>query len=645
MKLNTEFNQISGALDSLSIESDKNHINFVKGNVSLGTPIGSFYTDYIKKIKNGIEVKYCMGIEGNAFLDVFVTRRNLQDKYVETYKFVNNEKEDMEIKDRLVGFYLPMNDSFDIPVVTLNRRCNAHVWFGGNCCYGYGLKKDASENNIGFVLTKGYIDKYGVENKSKLNNRGDFQFILNKKDFASKEEYILEFEYFAFKNEREFFEKAYNYDTFINISSKSYAYSVDEKIEITIDRFIESATINDKEIDFSNTNLGAKIILENQTAGVKKLVVKYGGYETFAYFYVYENILKEIDSRINFIINKQQVDDRDNLLYGAYTLYDYEDKEAFVEKSIEKNSGNNRFIISCLIASRLLNDTIDKEFKEKLLESLHANIRFIRNNYVDDDGNVYDFINYKIKKRVHNKNNYGLLSNLFSLMYELTKNEEYLTLSFKIIEKFYDNDWLDFIPLTMPFVRMSAFTEKANNQYNLALKNMLKNHIEYLMAKDIAIYKEFTQDRLAKISNLALNAYLILNDVKYLEFAKSVIQKLSLMNGMQPDFRLRDIGIRYNDLIKNGRNINSGELFPHCLSVLSAEVYSLLGAILDEEKYINRADNILKNNLCLFDKGKGYLAYIYADYVNDNEGKDFELISNDQDIILYYILEYFTKFN
>jgi hypothetical protein len=270
MKLIPSYNTISGCVDSISIDNDPKHLNFVGGRTGFGTPLAAFYTDSVVKTESGINVTYELYLDK---LTLKVVRRMSGDNYRETYTFINNDdKVPVKVQTDKIGIYVPFNDSVDIPSVTLNRRCHAHIWCGGNCAYIYGLRKNGEENNVGLVLTKGYIDSYGVERKNNLKDRGDFIFYLPEINIEPKQNYEIEWELFAFKDIRDFFDKANEYDPFINLQSKIFSIGLGGNITLTCDRFIDSASFGDEEIHAANTKIGAKVVLSGAIIGEKELV-------------------------------------------------------------------------------------------------------------------------------------------------------------------------------------------------------------------------------------------------------------------------------------------------------------------------------------------------------------------------------------
>lgn len=85
---------------------------------------------------------------------------------------------------------------------------------------------------------------------------------------------------------------------------------------------------------------------------------------------------------------------------------------------------------------------------------------------------------------------------------------------------------------------------------------------------------------------------------------------------------------------------NVGDTFPHYWSTLSGAAFYLYSQCTGDHSYKERAENIVRNNLCLFfEDGKASCAYIYPNKVNGVKGGFYDPYANDQDwALVYYLL-------
>ena len=83
-----------------------------------------------------------------------------------------------------------------------------------------------------------------------------------------------------------------------------------------------------------------------------------------------------------------------------------------------------------------------------------------------------------------------------------------------------------------------------------------------------------------------------------------------------------------------------GDTFPHYWSTLTGAAFYLYAQCVGDNAYKRRAENIVRNNLCLFfENGKASCAYIYPNRVNGVKAGFYDPYANDQDwALVYYLL-------
>lgn len=84
-----------------------------------------------------------------------------------------------------------------------------------------------------------------------------------------------------------------------------------------------------------------------------------------------------------------------------------------------------------------------------------------------------------------------------------------------------------------------------------------------------------------------------------------------------------------------------GEILFHTIGVHCQELlFYLYSQCTGDHSYKERAENIVRNNLCLFfEDGKASCAYIYPNKVNGVKGGFYDPYANDQDwALVYYLL-------
>ncbi len=137
-----------------------------------------------------------------------------------------------------------------------------------------------------------------------------------------------------------------------------------------------------------------------------------------------------------------------------------------------------------------------------------------------------------------------------------------------------------------------------------------------------------------------LQLYMETGRQKYLDGAKIQMPVLEAFNGKQPSYHLNEIAVRHWDGYWFGKREMWGDTFPHYWSTLSGAAFYLYSQCTGDHSYKERAENIVRNNLCLFfEDGKASCAYIYPNKVNGVKGGFYDPYANDQDwALVYYLL-------
>jgi hypothetical protein len=83
-----------------------------------------------------------------------------------------------------------------------------------------------------------------------------------------------------------------------------------------------------------------------------------------------------------------------------------------------------------------------------------------------------------------------------------------------------------------------------------------------------------------------------------------------------------------------------GDTFPHYWSTLTAVAFRHFGVIMQDKRYAERADEIIRGNLSLFSPdGRASCAYIYPLTVDGQAAQFADAYANDQDWALVHALQ------
>ena len=150
----------------------------------------------------------------------------------------------------------------------------------------------------------------------------------------------------------------------------------------------------------------------------------------------------------------------------------------------------------------------------------------------------------------------------------------------------------------------------------------------------------FEQSIVAPSIMVLTQLYLETGMQKYLDEAKKQMPVLEAFGGRQPSFHLNEVGIRHWDGYWFGKYETWGDTFPHYWSTLTAAAYHYYSLCTGDKFYQKRAENIVRNNLCLFfEDGKASCAYMYPNKVNGVRTGFYDPFANDQDwALVYYLL-------
>lgn len=127
---------------------------------------------------------------------------------------------------------------------------------------------------------------------------------------------------------------------------------------------------------------------------------------------------------------------------------------------------------------------------------------------------------------------------------------------------------------------------------------------------------------------------------KYLDEASRQLPQLEAFASFQPDYHMNEIAIRHWDGYWFGKREMWGDVYPHYWSTLTAAAYHYYSQCTGDASYQCRAENIVRNNLCLFfEDGKASCAYVYPYRVNGVRAGFYDPFANDQDwALVYYLL-------
>lgn len=648
------FNAENGSVSSIVCVNDPHKMNWCIQDGGWGCPQ---YTDVFKLDPLHPYEQYtalmplksfndtgdtCTAIYENEALRITVERSFADNGYYnEKYTFKNLRETDLFLEQGSLGICMPFNDIYTYADDCMVKKCNTHIWCGGNVSYVNALKMGESDINLGLVLTSGSIKNYSVKNP-RTNHRGIF--ILNPEhiEFLPQEEYVIEWQLFWHKGNEDFYNKASDYINFINIEAPQFTVFENEQIEFFVKTKSteEICVYCDGEcVNYDKTKDGCRVLFTPKRPGEHKFNITVGSTKTYTEFFVAEQLETLLKKRINFIIDRQQYLREDSALHGAFLIYDNSNDELIFDSRFrDHNACRERTGMALLIVKYLQthNDA-------KIRAALDKYIAFvIREVFDKETGEIFDGVRKNIKyKRLYNA---PWVTMLFTEMYLLTKDTCYLKYVIKILNHYYSVGGDKFYPNGLSMKKtINAFFDAGLTEEGEKVKQMYIKHTDNIVANSLSYPKHevnFEQTIVSPAATFISEIAYVTNGERYKTEALKHIKVLERFNGHQPSFHLNELPIRFWDDRWFGKSRLFGDTFPHYWSCLTARAFKEYYNCSGNEDYKAAAKRCVRNCLCLFnDKGRGSCAYVYPFKINDIKGEFYDEWANDQDFALYFYLE------
>lgn len=570
-------------------------------------------------------------------LEVTVTRYFAENgNFVENFCCKNISGTVITLNRDTFGIELPFNDMQESADECMIRHCNTHIWCGHNIAWINALKMGASEINLGLYLKKGALDCYEIDGCIG-RNRGIF--IVDPESILLKdgEEYQIEWELFWHTGTNDFLNKLKNYKGYIGVEAEHFTVFENEQINFTVTADeLPTVTLNNKPIKVEADGNVYKIEYKPTSMGEHKFMIKAGSKSTWAVFMVKMNFKDLLEKRIHFIVRNQQCRDEESPLYGAFLIYDNEyDAVYFDNFNPDHNACRERMNIPLLLM-KYLQIKDDKEVRE----AIDLYIEFVFREFYDENtGEIFNTIGKK-RDQIRLYNAPGVIT-LFTEMYFVTHDKKYLEHILKMAEHYYGIGGKKCYANGFTFSKvMKAFYMGGSEDEIRKMLNCFDMHTENVISIGVsyppheAIYEQtIVTPAVQYISDMGV---LKNSTERYAEEVKNHIECLERFSGMQPDYRLYEIAVRYWDDYWFGKAHLKGDTLPHHLSVLTARAYTAYAKLSGNKEYIKKAENCIRDCMCLIkDDGRGSAAYVYPYRVNGKRGELFDSWSNDQDLVLY----------
>lgn len=563
--------------------------------------------------------------------------------FVETYEFKNISPDELFFRKGEVGIYTPFADEYRAAQESLTTKCSAHVWCGENVSWVNALRQGVSEENLGLVLTEGSLEAYSIDRDHQTvatAYRGNIVLHPYLSPLLPEECAVVSWTLFKHKGTPDFLSK-------MSARGGLYALQTGDLTAVNEEKFTLSVpaaddlkiTVNEREIPYTVCGGTATVTVRPDKVGEYRFELSAGGKTTHALMYYAGNLEKLLQTRLEYIVKYQQYHRKGSKLDGAYLIYDTKEKRPyFNNKNADHNASRERLGMGIVMARYLR--THKNEIFEK---SLREYVAFVLREFIDiETGTVYDTIGKDpTVVRLYNAP-WGMM--FLAELYQLTGDDTYIEGLHKIIEYYYSMGSERFYPngISIKFLLDTLEKSGRTDYYESALAHFEK-HVQKMLDTGLnyppheVIYEQtIVTPAVAFISEMGL----VKKDPSYAEKVYQHIKTLDRFNGMQPDYHLNEIPIRYWDGFWFGKAALFTDTLPHywsCLTARSENDYSLLSG---EEAYHTAAVRCIKNCLCLFfEDGAASCAYDYPFSTDGKMCESFDEWANDQDFALYYAMQ------
>ena len=661
-KVNFTVNSKTGAIQSMNIDNDKQNMNWliatdgsqypwIKENYGWGL---GYFTEVRRNQKNklfwnlpasikqdGREVTYRVGD-----ICILVERSMKGEDLIEEYTFRNDGTEEILLSD--IGIYTPFNDNYPGAQACINMRANAHIWEGDNAAYVNATRMGGYAPHLGLVLREGEIKSYEISerdrNKGNSHTRGIISLNLPDMKLMPGDEQVFSWYIFSHKGGDDFRQKLLERES-VWVSCNKYVFEKGETalVKISGGQMVKDCILKKNDVTIPMKKQGtawyAEVVMDQ--LGEVRFDILYGaGKKTHANCLVISNVNDLIKKRVEFIVANQQMKSS-NTRRDAYMVYDNEGDSIYLNDTpncnpVDRDEGAERLGMGVLLAKQYLL-TKDPELKQSLLR--YAN--FVRRKLQTDNYVTYSSVDQKNRNRGYN---YMWVAELYFQMYKVTGDKQFVTDGYKTLKSMFQQFGYGFYAIGIPVrLGLQSLKEAGMKKEYTDLRNdfiktgdvFVKNGLNY-PAHEV----NYEQSIVAPAIQFLAQLYLETGSQKYLDEVKRQMPVLEAFNGFQPSYHLNEVAIRHWDGHWFGKRELFGDTFPHYWSTITGAVYYYYALCTGDSSYQKRAENVVRNNLCLFfEDGKASCAYMYPYKIDGVKAEFYDPYANDQDwALVYYLL-------
>ena len=639
----------TGITTEITNPNDKHSMNWIIDKSNWGT-IDGFNIQKVDTYDNNV----CILCNRDK-LQVKIKKEITEHGYFETYSVTNTDKIEFFLTKENFGIHFPYQCNYAPDKDIINTTCISHIWCGGDVCWIYSVKSDGKSPYLVMNMIEGSADDYSISYDISRTTSGSYYrgaFVLHPSEQVILPDETVTYKFFyRFSDEKP--EKApLSYNDAIRFSADKYSLLRNEPLNFTLETEKEHNDIHiycdKKELVYKKDGNVIFGSCRFDETGEKKLVAEVDGKKTHILINVISPASEILIKRARFIVNNQQYLRDGSHIDGAYLIYDSETKSQYCGP-IDHNAARERICMGIVVAKAL-----QLEFDEKMMASLKKHRSFIERELFDaETGYVFnDVLKNSDWKRIFN---FPWLSTYYLEWYNLTAEKTCIENAAKIILKFFELAEFKYPAQCMEVVRICDVLEREQLfDLHKKLRDSFLHYADnssdtYCIKGECSWCSEVPSSILCYLAQ----AYILSQDDKYLQKAKSTILMAKAFWGEQPDFHLNCVPVRYWDRYWFGKYREYGDVFPQYWSALAGWGLAWYDKATGSSTHQDIIKANLYGNLCVFQED-GFAAnnYLYPykitlyssdpDYKNMymtpgiTYGKKYDKWANDQDWALYY---------
>ena len=557
--------------------------------------------------------------DGKGCPDVAVTveRHYAGDDLVERYTFTNVSRKAVNINS--IGIFTPFNDNYPDAKTCMTNRCNVHLWTGGKAAYVKAMRMNGVPPHLGLMVTEGEITDYDVWERGQTKGKSNFRGVLAlcPPDMTLKPGKTYSVAWRVFTHGGDDFDRQLLSRGGMTVRSDKYVYGVGEtaKVDFITDGKVKTVT--------------------RKITAPGELQVSYKG--TYARLLGITGEEELIRKRVQFILNRQQMNDRRDPRYGAFMVYDNEGDSILTDGHGRSDLSEGRERVGMGI---LLAEYCRRYPDNRMREALVRYAKFIREKLQNADYRTGSSVMGKSKNRGYN---YAWVADFYFRMYNLTGDRQYALDGYGTLQALYRMFGHGFYCIDYPVsAGLKALEQAGLHAERAQLLQDFRRTADVYVKNGLDFPKfevNYEQSIIAPAVWFLCEMYLVTGDKTYLAGAEKMLPALEALGGEQPHYRMNGIGIRHWDGYWFGKRQTYGDVFPHYWSAITAAAYHYYAKATGKTGYQHRAENIVRGNLSLFfEDGRATCAFVNPRMINGTPAHYADAYANDQDWALMFYL-------